>query len=76
MLQRVMALKKSVTKRRARSPRGAEAHASFEQMNRLKVRRPSWAAQGQARRQSPVNDKDQIESRRQQHFPNFPLALR
>jgi CelD/BcsL family acetyltransferase involved in cellulose biosynthesis len=30
----------------------------------------------QARRQYPINDKDQIESPRQGHFPNFPLALR
>jgi hypothetical protein len=28
------------------------------------------------RRQYPVNDKDQIESPTQEHFPNFPLALR
>jgi Acetyltransferase (GNAT) domain len=30
----------------------------------------------EARHQCPVNDKDQIEFPRQEHFPNFPLALR
>ena len=29
-----------------------------------------------SRRQCSINDKDQIESAAQQHFPNFPLAWR
>jgi hypothetical protein len=37
--------------------------------------RPCGIGRGR-RRQWPVNDKDQIESSPQQHFPNFPLASR